>query len=329
VVFHAKLGTQFERVERIEALAGEIAEKIGADVTKAKRAARLCKADLTTGVVGEFPELQGVMGRYYAEHDGEDVDVSTALVEHYGPVGRDLTSESRVTNSVALADKWDVISKFFYVGEKPTGSGDPFAIRRAALGFIKIVLDRKYRLRLSELPEYSNEILSFFADRLKVALRESGVRHDLIDAVFSLGNVDDLVRLVARVQALQAFLKTDDGTNLLAGYKRTANILRIEEKKDGRTYDGQPDPALMSLAEEKTLFMDMGAGRELIAAELERERFAEAMTAMARLRGPVDAFFDKVTVNAPDAALRINRLKLLARLRDTLHTVADFSKIEG
>ena len=329
VVFHAKLGTQFERVERIEALAGEIAEKIGADVKKVRRAARLCKADLTTGVVGEFPELQGVMGGYYAEHDGEDDEVSTALVEHYGPVGRDLTSESPVTNSVAVADKWDIISKFFKIGEKPTGSGDPYAIRRAALGLIKIVLDRKYRLRVSELPDCSTEILSFFSERLKVALRESGVRHDLIDAVFSLGNEDDLVRLVARVEALQAFLKSDDGTNLLAGYKRAANILRIEEKKDGRVYDGEPDPALLSLPEEKTLFMDMGAGRELISAELERERFAAAMTAMARLRGPVDAFFDKVTVNAPDATLRTNRLKLLARLRGTLHTVADFSKIEG
>ena len=329
IVFHAKLGTQYERVERIEALAGEIAKKIGADATKARRAARLCKADLTTGVVGEFPELQGVMGGYYAEHDGEDREVSRAIVEHYGPLGRDPTSEGSVSNAVALADKWDLISKFFKIGEKPTGSGDPYAIRRAALGVIKIVLDRKYRLSLSTLPDHSNEILAFFAERLKVALRESGARHDLIDAVFSLGNEDDLVRLVTRVEALQAFLKTDDGANLLAGYKRAANILRIEEKKDGRTFSGEPDPKLLSLPEEKTLFMDLGAGRELIAAELERERFGEAMSAMARLRGPVDAFFDKVTVNAPDAALRENRLKLLARLRETLHAVADFSKIEG
>ena len=329
VVFHAKLGSQYERVERIEALAGEMAKTIGADATKARRAARLCKADLTTGVVGEFPELQGVMGGYYAEHDGEDREVALAIVEHYGPLGRDPTSENPVANAVAMADKWDLVSNFFKIGEKPTGSGDPYAIRRAALGVIKIVLDRKYRLRLSSLPDYSQELLAFLADRLKVALRESGTRHDLVDAAFSLGKEDDLVRLVTRVEALQAFLKTDDGANLLAGYKRAANILRIEEKKDGRTFSGEPDPKLLSLPEEKTLFMDLGAGRELIAAELERERFVEAMSAMARLRGPVDAFFDKVTVNAPEAELRTNRLKLLARLRETLHTVADFSKIEG
>jgi glycyl-tRNA synthetase beta chain len=329
IVFHAKLGTQYERVERIEALAGEIAQKIGADATKARRAARLCKADLTTGVVGEFPELQGVMGGYYAAYDGEARGFALAIVEHYGPLGRDSTSEGSVSNAVALADKWDLISKFFKIGEKPTGSGDPYAIRRAALGVIKIVLDRKYRLSLSTLPDHSDEILAFLAERLKVALREGGTRHDLIDAVFSLGNEDDLVRLVTRVEALQAFLKTDDGANLLAGYKRAANILRIEEKKDGLTYSGEPDPKLLLLPEEKTLFMDLGAGRELIAAELERERFGEAMSAMAHLRGPVDAFFGKVTVNAPDAALRDNRLKLLARLRETLHAVADFSKIEG
>jgi glycyl-tRNA synthetase beta chain len=230
---------------------------------------------------------------------------------------------------VALADKWDLISKFFKIGEKPTGSGDPFAIRRAALGVIKIVLDRKYRLRLSQLPDYSDEILSFLADRLKVALREGGVRHDLIDAVFALSHDDDLVRLVARVEALQAFLKSEDGANLLAGYKRAANIVRIEEKKDGRSYDGEPDPELLSAAEEKALFMDLAVGRGLIAAELERERFAEAMRAMARLRGPVDTFFDKVTVNITDTALRANRLRLLSHLRQTLHTVADFSKVEG
>lgn len=329
IVFQAKLGTQYERVQRIQTLAGDIAQKIGTDVKKAQRAAWLCKADLTASVVGEFPELQGVMGRYYALNDGEDPEVAGAIVEHYGPIGREPTSENPVSNAVALADKWDIISKFFKIGEKPTGSGDPYAIRRAALGVIRIILDRKYRLPLSALPDHTTEILAFFAERLKVALREGGTRHDLIDAVFSLGNEDDLVRLVTRVEALQAFLKTDDGANLLVGYKRAANILRIEEKKDGIAYSGEPDPKLLSLLEEKTLFMDLGAGRELIAAELERERFAEAMSAMARLRGPVDAFFDIVTVNAPDAALRTNRLKLLARLRETLHEVADFSKIEG
>ncbi len=329
VVFHAKLGSQYERVERIEALAGEIAGKIGADAKKARRAARLCKADLTTGVVGEFPELQGVMGAYYAENDREDGDVARAVVEHYGPLGRDSTSENPVTNSVALADKWDTISRFFKIGEKPTGSGDPYAIRRAALGTIKIILDRKYRLHLGALPDFSGDVSSFFAERLKVALREQGVRHDLIDAVFSLGGEDDLVRLVTRVTALQQFLKSEDGANLLAGYRRAANILRIEEKKDGSSYDGKPDPEAFKLSEEKALFVELATASELIHAELERERFTEAMGVMARLRRPVDAFFEKVTVNDKDAAMRKNRLLLLAHLRSTLHTVADFSKIEG
>jgi len=320
------------------------------------------------------------MGRYYAQHDAEESDVADAIRDHYKPLGPgDQVPTSPVSIAVALAEKIDALVTLWHAGEKPTGSKDPFALRRAALGIIRVLLENKIRLNLL-LPIFavlelgdaqrekrfvdrldsslSNrilvksiaddllraaktrsasagddgtaaEVMEFFADRLKVALREQGVRHDLIDAVFSLGGEDDLVRLVTRVTALQQFLKTEDGTNLLAGYRRAANILRIEEKKDGRAYDGEPDPSLLSMAEEKTLFMDMAAGRELIAAELERERFTDAMRGMARLRGPVDAFFDKVTVNAPDAALRTNRLKLLARLRATLHTVADFSKIEG
>ncbi|MBI3678341.1 MAG: glycine--tRNA ligase subunit beta [Proteobacteria bacterium] len=329
IVFHAKLGTQYERVERIEELAGEIAKKIGGDPAKARRAARLCKADLTTGVVGEFPELQGVMGKYYALHDGENSDVVAALQDHYGPLGRTPTSQNAVTNSVALADKWDTISNFFKIGEKPTGSGDPYAIRRAALGVVKIILDRRFRLPIATLPRYSNEIMGFFAERLKVALRESGIRHDLIDAVFSLGNETDLVRLVDRVDALQKFLKTDDGANLLVAYRRAANILKAEEKKDRTPYEGEPDPELLTLAEEKALFVEMATASELIRAEIERERFVDAMGVMARLRKPVDAFFDKVTVNDKDANLRKNRLLLLSRLRATLHLVADFSKIEG
>ena len=329
IVFHAKLGTQLERVNRIEALAGEIAKKIGADVKKAKRAARLAKADLTTGVVGEFPELQGVMGGYYAEHDGEDNDVAIAVVEHYGPFGRDLTSENAVTNSVALADKWDIISKFFKIGERPTGSGDPYAIRRAALGVIKIILDRKYRLQLSQLPDFSDEVLGFFAERLKVALREGGIRHDLIDAVFTIGGESDLVRLVARVEALQAFLKSDDGANLLAGYKRAANILKAEEKKDGQGYFGEVEESHLAEPAEKALFVALTAAKGQIAPALEKEDFAGAMRTMAGLRAPVDAFFEKVKVNADDKIVRANRLNLLGRLRATLHQVADFSKIEG
>ncbi|MBV8799737.1 MAG: glycine--tRNA ligase subunit beta [Alphaproteobacteria bacterium] len=391
IVFHAKLGTQYERVERIEALAGEIAEKIGADVIKAKRAARLCKADLTTGVVGEFPELQGVMGRYCALHDGEDPDVADAIRDHYKPLGpHDAVPTNKVSIAVALADKLDQLVGFFAIGEKPTGSGDPYALRRAALGSIRIVLGERLRLPLSVLlarpfllttmnvaaetattkiagaaaalneidlegtagrvvetaldnlisdeavakvriasERELKQLVEFFADRLKVALREKGTRHDLIDAVFSLGNEDDLVRLVARVEALQAFLKTDDGANLLVAYRRAANILRDEEKRDKTSYDGDPDPELLSAPEEKTLFVELATASELIRAEVGRERFVEAMGVMARLRAPVDAFFDKVTVNDKNPELRKNRLKLLSRLRATLHLVADFSKIEG
>jgi glycyl-tRNA synthetase beta chain len=335
IVFHAKLGTQAERVERIEKLAGEIAERIGALlaegernklVEKAKRAARLAKADLTTGVVGEFPELQGAMGRYYALHDGEDAAVADAIRDHYKPVGpSDAVPADKVAIAVALADKLDALTGFFAVGEKPTGSGDPFALRRAALGVIRIILENRLCLPLSG----SNELLSFFADRLKVALKEKGTRHDLIDAVFSLGNEDDLVRLVARVEALQAFLKTDDGKNLLAGYKRAANILKAEEKKDNRTYISEVDETLLPEPADKALHAALAKAIGAIGPTLDREDFAGAMTEMAALRGPVDGFFEAVKVNADDPRLRENRLHLLAGLRATLHRVADFSRIEG
>jgi glycyl-tRNA synthetase beta chain len=326
IVFHAKLGTQFERVQRIEKLAGEIAQKIGADVEKAKRAAHLCKADLTTGVVGEFPELQGVMGRYYALHDKEDASVADAIRDHYKPVGpNDAVPTDKVAIAVALADKLDALTGFFAAGEKPTGSGDPFALRRAALGVIRILLENKLRFPL----KVSDELLSFFADRLKVALKEKGVRHDLIDAVFSIGHEDDLVRLVAKVEALQAFLKSDDGTNLLAGYKRAANILKVEEKKDGKTFGGSVTEKLLSEPAEKTLFAALAQAKAAIAVALEKEDFAAAMQQMAALRPPVDAFFDGVKVNADDKQVRENRLNLLASLRATLHQVADFSRIEG
>jgi len=326
IVFHAKLGTQYERVERIVALAGEIAGKIGADVEKARRAARLAKADLTSGVVGEFPELQGVMGRYYALHDGEDSAIADAIRDHYRPVGpSDAVPAEKTAIAVALADKLDQLSSFFAVGEKPTGSGDPFALRRAALGVIRIILENRLRLPLTG----SGDLLSFFADRLKVALKEKGTRHDLIDAVFSLGNEDDLVRLVARVEALQAFLKTDNGRNLLAGYKRAANILKVEEKKDGRTYISEVDEALLAEPADKALHAALGAAIAAIGPALEAEDFAAAMREMAALRGPVDGFFEAVKVNADDPRLRENRLHLLAGLRAALHRVADFSKIEG
>ena len=326
IVFHAKLGTQAERVARIEKLAGEIAAKIGADVEKAKRAARLAKADLTSGVVGEFPELQGVMGRYYALHDKEDAAVADAIRDHYKPVGpSDAVPADKVAIAVALADKLDALMGFFAADEKPTGSGDPFALRRAALGVIRILLETRLRYPLNLSPD----LLVFFADRLKVALKEKGVRHDLIDAVFSLGNEDDLVRLVARVEALQAFLKSDDGVNLLAGYKRAANILKLEEKKDGKTYISEVDAKLLSEPAEQALHAALGKAIGAIGPALDKEDFAAAMQQMAALRVPVDAFFEAVKVNADDPKVRANRLHLLAGLRAALHRVADFSKIEG
>ncbi|HMI95321.1 MAG TPA: glycine--tRNA ligase subunit beta, partial [Micropepsaceae bacterium] len=368
IVFHAKLGTQLERVQRIEALAGEIAKIIGADVEKAKRAARLCKADLTTGVVGEFPELQGAMGRYYALHDGEPPEVADAIRDHYKPVGpSDAVPTAPVSIAVALADKLDTLTGFFAVGEKPTGSGDPYALRRAALGVIRIVMSNDSRLSLGGAggvigralmgyPEnssvgaalralgaegdslrdtikaayeafYGKELAGFFADRLKVALREKGVRHDLIDAVFALGNEDDLVRLVRRVEALQAFLMTDDGANLLTGYRRAANILKIEEKKDKREYRGVPGG--LRQEEEQELQASLVRAKVETAKALTAEDFAGAMTALAALRVPVDRFFDKVTVNTDDRTLRENRLMLLSQIVETAHQVADFSKVEG
>jgi len=380
IVFHAKAGTMQARAYRIGLVAMALAEILGFDIAKSCRAGLLAKADLVTGVVGEFPELQGIMGCHLARHDGEDPDVGDAIRDHYKPQGpQDRVPSAPVSVAVALADKIDSLVTLWRAGEKPTGSKDPFALRRAGLGIIRIVLENGLRLSLSEAmladvevgrgngtrpwPErvrdslhssplleaiagdllreargggladadkaVVNELLEFLADRLKVALREQGVRHDLIDAVFSLGREDDLVRLVARVKALGKFLESEDGTNLLAGYRRAVNILRIEEKKDGRVYAGEPDPLLLGAPEEKSLFTAMATAREMIAAELERERFAEAMTVMARLRLPVDAFFDKVTVNDQDPKLRENRLLLLARLRESLHAVADFSRIEG
>ncbi len=351
IVFHAKLGTQLERVKRIEALAVEIAKAIGLkgkDLEKAKHAALLCKADLTTGMVGEFPELQGVMGRYYALADGEDREIADAIRDHYKPLGpSDQVPTEPISICVALADKLDALTGFFSIGEKPTGSGDPYALRRAALGVIRIIIGSNSRLEMTPTAEraYSGhwtgrrvpglirgdlvswEVLAFFADRLKVALREKGVRHDLIDAVFALGKEDDLVRLVRRVEALQAFLKTDDGANLLTGYKRAANILKIEEKKDKKEYRGEPKD--LKDDEEKTLASALATAKKDAAAALQKEDFAAAMKALAKLRAPVDRFFEKVTVNVDDKALRENRLKLLSQIVGAAHQVADFSKIEG
>ncbi len=332
IVFHAKLGTQAERVQRIEALAGEIAKLIGADETKARRAAHLCKADLVSGTVGEFPEVQGAMGRYFALHDKEPAEVAEAIRDHYKPLGpTDQVPTAPVSTSVALADKLDTLVSFFAIDEKPTGSKDPFALRRAALGTIRTILENELRISLAQVAgsKAAPGLLPFFADRLKVALRDKGVRHDLIDAVFALGGQDDLVLIVRRVDALQNFLKTDDGKNLLAGYKRAVNIVRIEEKKNKRTHSGTPDATLLKQDEEKSLHDAIVHLRAEAAAAVKREDFVSAMAALANLRAPVDAFFDKVTVNADDPKLRENRLKLLNEIRDAMHAVADFSKIEG
>ena len=330
IVFHEKLGTQAERIARIAALAGKLAPLVGADIAKTERAAQLCKADLLTDVVGEFPELQGLMGRYYAEAQDEDEAVAHACEDHYKPKGPDdLVPSDPVSIAVALADKIDMLTGFWKIDEKPTGSKDPYALRRAALGVIRIVLDNTLRLRLAKISGVSADLLSFFADRLKVQLREQGARHDLVDAVFALEGQDDLLMIVRRVEALGKFLDTDDGKNLLAGYKRATNIIRIEEKKDKREYIGAPDAKRYQLPEEKALAEAIDVARKEAAAAVGKEDFAAAMRAMAKLRPRVDAFFDKVTVNVDDKALRENRLKLLNEIREATRAVADFSKIEG
>jgi glycyl-tRNA synthetase beta chain len=469
IVFHERLGTQAERISRITALAGEVAFGLNADPAETEWAARLCKADLLTEVVGEFPELQGLMGRYYAEAQGETEAVAHAIEDHYKPRGPDdLVPTVPTSLAVGLADKIDMLVCFWAIDERPTGSKDPYALRRAALGVIRIVLANSTRISLAEVfrkslvlliqfglrPEHSYEhlsafwdpqteegrpkqswadsrylfllngdgfldrdserigahqigdpdlsshdedseeydlrvsayaelirrlkhldriatffmfenvsdankenrestvkialhlleseqylhlafqkliagLLSFFADRLKVQLRDQGARHDLVDAVFALEGQDDLLLIVRRVEALGKFLDTEDGKNLLAGYKRATNIIRIEEKKDGREYIGAPDPKLYQQSEEDVLAREINLAKTVAAKAIKAEDFAAAMRPMARLRQSVDVFFDKVTVNVDDKALRENRLKLLNEIRAATRAVADFSKIEG
>jgi glycyl-tRNA synthetase beta chain len=446
ITFHGKLGSQRQRVERLEALAGEIAGVIGADVEKSRLAARLAKVDLVTGMVGEFPELQGLMGYYYALAEGHDPQVAEAIRDHYKPQGpSDTLPTSPVAQAVALADKLDMLVGFWAIGEKPTGSKDPYALRRAALGIIRIVLESELRLRLLALsakattsclidiaqhdwlalltdgkhlsikghqvsrsdyhqryalfevgPEYAtdmvvvrssddagenfsvsgkvHDLLAFFADRLKVYLREQGARHDLIDAVLALGSAtaapsplggegrggggeadpnsdptppspsprgggergprgagvqDDLLMIVKRVEALGRFLETEDGEHLLVGVKRAINIVRIEEKRDGISYDEPPNRHLLVQGEEKALATAIDRAEAQARIAVEAEDFEAAMRAIAKLRGPIDAFFDHVTVNTDDPSFRENRLKLLNRIRAATLTVADFSRIEG
>ena len=364
ITFHEKLGSQWDRVERIEELAFQIAGAVDAVPEDARRAAQLCKSDLVSGMVGEFPELQGLMGRYYAEAAGTKPEISRAIELHYKPKGptdvvpREEDGDS-VAIAVALADKLDTLVGFWAINEKPTGSGDPYQLRRAALGVIRIVLANDLRLPLNVVVEKSakllgwklkdgigapinalmpdrfdigtvkSDLLAFFADRLKVFLKDQGKRHDLIDAVFSLGGQDDLALIVKRVEALDAFLKSDDGANLLAGVKRAANILSIEEKKDKKSYAGTYDLKLLTEKEETALAAKIEEVKQDTVAAINVENFAGAMRALAELRAPVDAFFDKILVNADDASVRENRLKLLSEIRAATATVADFSKIAG
>jgi len=416
ITFHEKLGTQGERVERIRKLARTLAPLVGADPQLADRAAQLAKADLVSETVGEFPELQGVIGRYLAIEAGEDAAVANAIAEHYKPLGPgDGVPSHPVSIAVALADKLDMLTGFWAIGEKPTGSKDPYALRRAALGVIRIVTDRTLRLKLDRLmdaqvlrhqiapadagesalldrlltlsiehgmyeppliaaiddlgaaapawlplisahdPAISDDLLAFLHDRLKVYLRERGYRHDLIDACTAMPDNCDLLLIVRRVEALGRFLDTEDGANLLAGVKRAANILRIEEKKDGRAHEGEPEAKLLEQPEEKALAKAIAKAEAAIRAALmgaphegkpakpvkggakparkpphgAEPDFEAAMAALSQLRAPIDAFFERVTVNDPNLALRGNRLKLLARIRAAMLLIADVSKLEG
>jgi glycyl-tRNA synthetase beta chain len=389
IVFHERLGTESQHVRRIERLAAEIAVLVGADIEKVRRAAKLAKSDRLTEVVGEFPELQGLMGKYYALAQGEEASIAAACEEHYKPQGpHDRVPTDRVSIAVALADKIDTLVGFWVIDEKPTGSKDPFALRRAALGTLRIILSNELRLQLFRLLfahsavvkvqtsggpvedlDYSilmdlestkfasfleakqiaqdakhhgtpegltlgnlapavGDLMVFFADRLKVQLRDQGARHDLVDAVFALEGQDDLLMIVRRVEALATFLDTDDGKNLLAGTKRAGNILAIEEKRDRRTFDGAPNPALYSLPEEKALADVIDLVKVKASVAVMNEDFATAMSAMAELRPAVDAFFDKVKVNDDDPKVRENRLMLLNEIRAATRAVADFSRIQ-
>jgi len=349
IVFHEKLGTQEQRISRIVALAGQLAPLVGADVAKAERAAQLCKADLLTEVVGEFPELQGLMGRYYAEAQNEDEAIAHACEDHYKPKGPDdLVPSDPISVAVALADKIDTLVGFWAIDEKPTGSKDPYALRRAALGVIRIILDNNLPLAPRGVVEWHFEhqfkkqyldvasaidnLMVFFEDRLTVQLRDQRARHDLVDSVLSNASLVEghrLTLIVCRVEALGKFLDTDDGKNLLAGVKRASNIIRIEEKKDKREYTGAPNPALYKQDEEMALAEAIAVAKRDASTAVAKEDFAAVMTAMAKLRPFVDTFFDKVTVNVDDKALRENRLKLLNEIREATRAVADFSRIEG
>ncbi len=348
-VFHAKLGSVYDKVMRMEALADQLAPLAGADAELSRRAARLAKADLSTGMVGEFPELQGIIGRYYALQDGEHPAVAAAIADHYKPLGPNDTCPTAPDSVVAaLADKIMTLVGFFAIGESPTGSRDPFALRRAALGVIRLTLENGLRFQISTVFGHAassfrstepipvtrvlHELAAFISERLKIHLREQGIRHDLIAAVFDpvgeRGREDDLVRLLARVRALGSFLTSEDGANLLIAYRRASNIVAIEERRDG-PHDGEVNSQLLCQTEEQELAGCLDEADLWVGICMAYEKFEEAMAHLARLRRPVDEFFNQVTVNSEETALRENRLRLLSRLRSMMNQVADFSQIEG
>ncbi|RMD47522.1 MAG: glycine--tRNA ligase subunit beta [Alphaproteobacteria bacterium] len=357
VTFHRRLGTQADRVRRMMALAERLALELGADPERARRAAELAKADLASEMVYEFPELQGVMGRYYIAAAGEPEEVARAAEEHYRPLGPgDAVPSAPVSVAVALADKLDMLAGFWAIDEKPTGSKDPFALRRAALGVIRILLENRLRLRLADwighalaghaaliaagrageggeegaaLEAIGADLLGFFHDRLKVHLRERGIRHDVIDAVLAMPGADDLVAVVARAEALAAFLATEDGENLLLGFRRANNILEQAEARDGVSYSFGADPKFAETDSERALFAALDRAEAEIGPALAEEDFTRAMAAMARLRAPIDAFFEDVQVNTDNEIIRRNRLNLLSRIRDICLSVADLRRIEG
>lgn len=334
VTFHNKLGSQKERIERIVALAAELAPVAGAEVEAAQTAARIAKADLQSEMVFEFPELQGLMGRYYAEAAGYDADVARVCQEHYSPLGpSDDVPTAPLSVTVALADKLDTLTGFWAIDEKPTGSKDPFALRRAALGVIRLLLENDLRMslldHLSAAGEAKGDLLSFFHDRLKVYLKDQGIRHDIIDACLAMDGADDLTLLVKRVRALSDVLGTEDGVNLVQGYKRAANILAQAEEKDGVEYSFGADPKFAEVDEEKALFDALTAASGSIKEALASEDFAGAMGQMAALRGPIDGFFTAVQVNTDNEIVRRNRLNLLSQIRQTCGQVADLGRIEG
>ncbi len=336
VTFHNKLGSQAERINRIAALARVIAPLVGADADLAAQAAQLAKADLASEMVYEFPELQGTMGKYYARAAGLDEAVASACEEHYSPLGpNDIVPTAPVSVAVALADKIDMLTAFWAINEKPTGSKDPFALRRAALGVIRLVLENEARASLESVFAQGypgaeiSELLAFFHDRLKVYLRDQNIRHDVIDACLAMPNSDDLVLLVNRAYALTSFVQTDDGENLLQGFKRANNILAAEEKKDGVSYEGAPDVKFVEDDSEIALFAALDQAETAISPAIETEDFAAAMAALASLRAPIDGFFEAVQVNTKSQIMRRNRLCLLNRIRDVMGRVARFELLEG